>query len=346
VSQVQDARPFSQNPPIGTPNENTWDLKLAYIEVGPQKQWISVRAGRQLINYNNSIIANSEWRNQGRSYDAVVTNLQYRRLRLGIFAAAPVVTRDFGVSRHQNGNNISGLYGYIDRVVPRAVLEPFLLHREQPKGKQRENAYGIRFKGKAVTRVDYSIEGIVERGSDGPDTIRAWGTSFGAAYRFSFLEWHPRIFTQYDFASGDDKPADGVHRTFDTMYPTAHDRLGLSDLFGWQNIVAVRGGITIEPHRRWTLTGQYLNFSLAAAADGLYNSSGGLLFRDPAGKSRKHVGEEFDVYTWYELNRHMNIGTGIVHLMPGGFLARTVSPSNYTYPYFAINFKDNGRPRD
>jgi hypothetical protein len=29
VSQVQDAKPIAENPPIGPPNENTWDLKLA-----------------------------------------------------------------------------------------------------------------------------------------------------------------------------------------------------------------------------------------------------------------------------------------------------------------------------
>ena len=53
----------------------------------PTKSWISVRVGRQLINYNNTIIADSEWRNQGRSYDAIVTNLHYDRYRLGIFPA-------------------------------------------------------------------------------------------------------------------------------------------------------------------------------------------------------------------------------------------------------------------
>ena len=31
VSQVQDARPIQEKPPIGPPNENRWDLKLAYV---------------------------------------------------------------------------------------------------------------------------------------------------------------------------------------------------------------------------------------------------------------------------------------------------------------------------
>ena len=118
--------------------------------------------------------------------------------------------------------------------------------------------------------------------------------SFGAAYTLNSLPGHPRLFTQYDYASGDSQPADGIHRTFDTMHPTAHDRFGITDLFGWQNIAAARGGLTIEPRHRWTISTQYLNFSLAKAADGLYNSSGGLILRDPTGRSGTHIGQEVD----------------------------------------------------
>ena len=67
-----------------------------------------MRVGRQLINYNNTIMANSEWRNQARSYDAVVANLHYDRFRLGIFAASAVIPMDEGISHHQEGNNIYG----------------------------------------------------------------------------------------------------------------------------------------------------------------------------------------------------------------------------------------------
>src|ERR1700744_2734519 len=133
VAQLQDARPFMQKPPWGPPNENTWDLKLAYAEFGdPESQWISVRVGRQLISYNNTIIADSEWRNQARSYDAVVANLHYSRYRLGLFAASVVIPLEYGISHHEEGNNIYGAYGGIDNLMPDSVLEPFLLWRVEP----------------------------------------------------------------------------------------------------------------------------------------------------------------------------------------------------------------------
>lgn len=357
VAQTQDARPFFQKAPSGPPNENRWDLKLAYAEIGdPEKQWFSIRVGRQLLNYNNTIIADSQWRNQGRSYDAVVANLHKDRFRLGIFAASVVNPLASGISHHQEGNNIYGMYGAIGKLIPDSSIEPFVLWRVAPSvavettakvktGRLDEKAFGFRWKGRALKDLDYSYELIAERGSAGSNSISAYGTTFGVGYRINRVYWHPRLFAQYDYASGDKNPTDGQRGTFDTMYPTAHDRFGVTDQFGWQNIRAARAGFTIEPRRRWTVTAQYLNFWLASATDSLYNTSGGAIVRDAAGKSGKHIGEEVDAYTWYELNRHINLGVGVGHILPGEFLANTTKGPHYNYPYFAINFKDDGKSK-
>jgi hypothetical protein len=358
VGQVQDARAWLETPPLQPPNENRLDIKLAYAEFGdPEKQWISVRVGRQLINYNNTIIANSEWRDQARSYDAVVANLHVDRFRLGIFAASAVVPLDEGISHHQEGNNIYGMYGNIDNLIaPNSSLQPFVLWRVNPSvsvetptkpktGHESEQAYGVRWKGVAFNNFDYTVEGIREAGSAGTNNIKAWATTDGIAYRFAGLYWKPRIFGQYDYASGDKHGTDGVHGTFDTMYPTAHDRFGISDQFGSQNIKAIRGGVTVEPHNRWTVTAQYLDFWLASATDSLYNTSGGSIVRNSLGTAGTHIGEEADIYTWYELNRHVNVGVGFAHIFPGTFLFSMEKGPNYSYPYFALNFKDNGKTR-
>jgi Alginate export len=308
-----------------------------------------------LINYNNTIIANSEWRDQGRSYDAVVTNFHYERFRLGIFAASAVVPLDEGISHHQEGNNIYGMYGAIDNLIaPRSTFEPFVLWRVNPSvsvetaakaktGHESEQAYGVRWKGLVFRNFDYSVEGIREGGDISTNHIRAWGTTDGIAYRFSNFYWKPRIFTQYDYASGDKNPHDLVHGTFDTMYPTAHDRFGITDQFGWQNIKAIRTGVTIEPHNRWTLTGQWLDFWLVSATDSLYNTSGGSIVRNALGTAGNHIGTEADFYTWYEINRHVNVGVGVGHIFPGQYLNLMEKGPNFTYPYFALNFKDAGR---
>ncbi len=355
TSQVQDSRPFAERGPLGPPNQNNWDLKLAYLEIGnPEKYGVSLRVGRQLINFNNTLLANSEWRNQGRSYDAVAANLHHGRYRLGIIAASVVIPLASGISHHRGGNNIYGLYGAIDNPIRNSTLEPFVLWRVQPAvpvesdgrartGKQSMHAYGLRFKEKATGSLDYSAEAVVERGSDGPNDIRAWGATAGLAYQTPFARIRPRVFVQYDYASGDNAPSDGVHRTFDTIYPTAHDRFGILDLFGWQNIQAIRAGVTIIPRRRWSVTTQFLDFWLACAADGVYNSSGSSIARDLNGRPGTHIGREADIYTWHEINQHMNVGVGFGRLRAGEFLLNTTSSRDYSGYYVAINFKDAGR---
>jgi hypothetical protein len=355
TAQVQDARAGFQNPPIGPPNTVRWDLKLGYVEIGnPDKHWISLRVGRQIINYNNTIIADSEWRNQARSYDAAVLNLNARREHLGIFAASAVAPQPYGVSPHQEGNNIYGAYVRIDDLAPHSDLEPFFLWRVQPKevvepavakttGKENEKVEGLRFKAQAHTAFNYSGELIVENGKVGLEPIRAWAAQAGAAYQFLDVASRPRVFTQYDYASGNSNPTlNGTHSTFDTIYPTAHDRFGVTDLFGWQNIESVRAGATVEPHRRLTFTAQGLDFWAADALDSIYNTSGSAIVTNKTDHGR-HLGAEVDGYSWYELNQHFNLGGGIGYFGGGQFLTNVTTSHSYTYYYFALNFKDHGK---
>jgi hypothetical protein len=356
TAQVQDSRSGFQNPPIGPPNTVRWDLKLAYAEIGdPEKHWFSLRVGRQLINYNNTIMANSEWRNQARSFDAAVLNLNAKREHLGIIAASAIVSQAFGVSPHQEGNNIYGAYGRIDDfLVPHSNFEPFFLWRVQPAevvepataktaGKENEKAFGLRFKAQAHTALDYGGEVILETGKVGSQPLRASAVQAGAAYQFLDAASKPRVFTQYDYATGNSNPAqNGSHTTFDTIYPTAHDRFGITDLFGWQNIESVRAGATVEPHRRLTLTAQGLDIWAADALDSIYNTSGGAIVSNKTNHGR-HVGAEIDGYSWYELNKHFNLGGGIGYFGGGQFLTNVTTNHSYTTYYIALNFKDNGK---
>jgi len=356
TAQVQDARAGFQNPPIGPPNTVRWDLKLAYAEIGdPGKHWFSLRVGRQLINYNNTIIANSEWRNQARSYDAAVVNLNAKREHLGIFAASPIVPQAYGVTPHQEGNNIYGAYGRVDDfLVPHSNLEPFFLWRVQPAevvepakgkttGKENEKVGGVRFKAQAHMAFDYGGEVILQTGKVGAQSIRASAAQAGAAYQFLNIPAKPRIFTQYDYATGNSNPAqNATHTTFDTIEPTAHDRFGITDLFGGQNIESVRAGATMEPHRRFTLTAQGLDFWTADALDSIYNTSGGAIGNNKTDHGR-HVGAEIDGYSWYELNKHFNVGGGVGYFGGGQFLTHVATSHSYTTYYVALNFKDNGK---
>jgi hypothetical protein len=342
TAQVQDARSGFQTRPSGRRTRFAGISSLAYAEVGdPEKHWFSLRVGRQLINYNNTIIANSEWRNQARSYDAAVLNLNAKREHLGIFAASAVVPQAYGVSPHQEGNNIYGAYGRLDDFAgPHSNLEPFVLWRVQPAevvepaaakttGKENEKAIGAP-QGATHAAFDYGGEFIYETGKVGTQSHQCLRHAGRRGIPVPQCSSKPRVFAQYDYASGNGNPKlNANHTTFDTIYPTAHDRFGITDLFGWQNIESVRAGATVEPHRRLTFTVQGLDDWAANALDSIYNTSGSAIVNNKTDHGR-HVGAEFDGYSWYELNKHFNLGGGIGYFGGGQFLTNVTTSHSYT----------------
>jgi hypothetical protein len=225
-------------------------------------------------------------------------------------------------------------------VQPKEVVEPAAA---KTTGKENEKVEGLRFKAQAHTALNYSGELIVENGKVGPEPIRAWAAQAGASFQFLHVAAKPRVFSQYDYAAGNSNPAqNGSHSTFDTIYPTAHDRFGITDLFGWQNIETVRAGATVEPHRRLTFTVQGLDDWAADALDSIYNTSGSAIVTNKTDHGR-HVGAEIDGYSWYELNKHFNLGGGIGYFGGGDFLTKVTTSHSYAAYYFALNFKDHGK---
>jgi hypothetical protein len=87
---------------------------------------------------------------------------------------------------------------------------------------------------------------------------------------------------------------------------------------------------------------QGLDFWAPSALDSIYNTSGSsIVFNKTA--HGNHVGAEVDGYSWYELNKHFNLGGGIGYFGGGQFLTNVTTSHSYTTYYFALNFKDNGK---
>lgn len=348
VSQTQDARAVWKTPPVTTPYVNHWDLRMAYVELGdPETQAIDIRVGRQDVNFGaGRLIGSSDWRQTGRTFDAALASFHAGRFRLSAFSLSIVNVAAEGISHHQQGNNVHGLYGGIDNIVPNSVFEPYLFWRVAPGLKTEagkaahldEKTIGLRWAGVITSRFEYAAEFAGQTGRMATDSIGAFGGSLVGRYTISSLRRKPRFFAEFNFASGDSNPKDGRRGTFDQLYPTVHDRHGIADQIGWQNLKEFRTGVRAFAARRWAVAGIYNNWYLWNARDGFYNSSAGIIARDTKGLSGTHIGQEFDAETSYRLNRQIEIGAGIGHIFPGQFLKATTPGKGYTYPYFMLNY--------
>jgi hypothetical protein len=350
--QSQDARAYFSNVPHPvSPYQDTWDIHQAYVAIGDSTGPAALTAGRQEINLGDQrLVGSSNWTNTARTFDAVRLSLHHAGLRLDAFAASVADFHDQELNHHTKGNNLHGLYGGLDSLVPGATIEPYLLWRLAPlslsggtehggRGKLNEKTGGVRWVGKLPAGFDYNIEMAKQFGSFGLDAIDAWAGHWVMGKKFASPQWQPRGFLEYNYASGDRNPGDGDRGTFDQLYPTAHGKYGIIDQVGWRNIHDAHIGVELKPARKLAINGGFHDYWLASARDGLYNTSSTLIARSIDGTAGRHVGEELEVYGMYSFSKTISFGAGYGHLFTGEFLNRTTRGHDYHYAYTVLNWQ-------
>ena len=344
--QAQDSRIFfNQVVASAPPNQNSMDLRLAYVDIGKPEGPFLLRAGRQELDFGDQrLVGTADWLNVPRNFDAVRAAVHKGGYRLDAFASSIVVATDGAFDHHTEGNNLYGLYGGLERLVPGAVIEPYVFWRVSPRQKQEDGKLGsldaktggVRFAGKVPQGFDYGLEMDLQRGNIGIDPVSAWAGHWVLGYTVPKARYQPRIFAEYNYASGDRNPNDNHIGTFDQLYPSAHDKYGMDDQIGWRNIRDARAGVSMKPARPVTASLVGHDWWLASGTDALYNAAGAAVARVASGADGTHVGEELDLQGSWAINGQLKLGGGVGHIFPGGFLRRATQGSSYTYPYVML----------
>jgi len=170
------------------------------------------------------------------------------------------------------------------------------------------------------------------------DHIRAWMGHWVLGYQFKEIRIKPRLFVEYDYGSGSPNVKGGYDNTFDPIFPSTHDKLGLADQVGWRNIKDLRFGQEYFLARKWKLATSIHDYWLANAHDALYPTRGSVVAYDAKGLSGTHVGEEFDIQAIYTPTRQTEIGAGYGRLFTGEFLKKTTKNVDYSYPYMLVEY--------
>ncbi len=345
--QVQDARIEGRNAvTLGAPFRDQFDLRVAHLDVGNlEKSRLALRGGRQeLVFGDQRLIGHANWLNTARSFDGVRGVFRHKKLRVDGFAASVVAIDMDDVNRSGFGNYLYGADAPLAVLPNGGILEPYefvrtsnnLATESGTRGDLTSFTTGVRSAGKLSARTDYNIESALQRGSLGSDTISAWAghALVGRTIPAGSLTY--RVFGEYNYASGDAMPADGVRGTFDQLYPTAHDKYGLADQVGWKNIHHLRTGLEVRPHTKLALAGGYHSFWLASATDALYNAGGAAIARIPAGAPDRHVGQELDIQATYTPSPRLQIHGGYAHMFTGAFLKAATPGKSYSAPYVMV----------
>jgi Alginate export len=350
--QGQDSRIFFKSNAAGqNPYTNRTDLRMAFTDLGSvNKGSVALRVGRQELAYGDErVIGAANWGNVARTFDAA--KLVWRRgaWRLDLVSAAVILPQLRGISHHLPGDNVHFAYGHWENPLPHTVIEPYILWRagngagDALAGNLRQDRRvgGVRAAGSFAKRWNYTTEWLVQGGQvtnqSGKESIRAFAQHSVLRYSLPGSRWSPRLLGEFNYASGDRTPGDGRSGTFDQLFPTPHEKYGLADQVGWQNIEHVSAGLETNPTKALGLKFLAHDWRLAQSRDGLYAAGGALVFRDLSGHSGRHVGGEADVVAQYNWGPRY-VGAGYGHLFPGTFTKHQSPGAGLNYIYLNVGY--------
>jgi hypothetical protein len=354
--EVQDSRIFfNHHIANANPYEDKWTLWQAYSQVGSSETgWADALAGRQVLRFGDErVIGPSEWLNVGRTFNVARVDLHHPGYEVSVFASSVVPGDSSDLHNALPGNNLYGVYGSFQNIVPKADFEPYVLWRVAPsnaelpetlnRGHLNEVTMGLHWKGDLPSDFNYDTEFDGQTGSLGASSISAWAGYASVGKTFRKVAAAPHIFLEGNYASGTKNPKGHEWNTFDELYPSNHDKLGFADLVGRRNLVHFRTGVEEEPTKKWKLKQQFESYWLATSNDNFYASSGAISVAAHPGASR-HIGNEFDMVAEYAVNKGLNFGFGYARMFAGQFLNQTTPGHDYSYPYayFEYNFSKTG----
>jgi len=345
--QAQDARVAKKTiGPTGPPFQGTFDLRAAFADIGNAQMRVAARVGRQELAYGEQrLLGHLNWTNTARTFDAARVTIRSSRFQVDLLGGSVVRVLDRQFDKSGNGNRLFGAYGSSAAIVPRSTIEPYIFWKRDRDLRTERNTtdnlnlatIGLRWVGKLPPQIDFGTEMTVQTGALGPDDVKAWAGHWqlraGAPTRIPL-----GVTGEYNYASGDADPTDGIRGTFDQLYPTGHEKYGLADLVGWRNIHHLRTGIDLTPIKALLVTANYHSWWLAEQNDALYSAGSAVVARVIGGADSRHVGQEVDVQASRPITPQLQVSGGYAYILPGAFLKQATPGASYSYPYVMATY--------
>ncbi|MDD5299130.1 MAG: alginate export family protein [Gallionella sp.] len=203
--------------------------------------------------------------------------------------------------------------------------------------KTKVHNWGTRLKGKNGG-LDYTVELNKQTGQSGTDSasISAHGGAGVIGYTFPDA-MNFRLSGEYVFASGDDTPTSGDHKTFYQFSPSPHNNLGAQDFIAFQNIKAWRLGGAFNPKKNLKISADFWNFQLDKQQDSWYSSNltstrgAGAPFAASGAEgllADKKIGTEIDLVANYNYSPALSFELGYSVFNPGTGIKNVTTQAN------------------
>ncbi len=327
---------------------DTFDLRQGYLNFHYKPAQIFI--GRQELHFGDErVVGISDWTNDSRTWDGFDLRIGDKN-RVDIFSTSVVTVHPTSLDKHGAGLTFHGVEASLTTLVPRTVVQPFVLVHALPRvisqqgiaGTQTEVTFGSFYETKLPLNFDSSGTGLLQRGSYSNDSIHAGAGIVRFGYAAARVPLKPHVEVEYDYATGNPHTNPDRIGTYDQQYPSNHNAFGLVDLFGFQNIKQDRVNFSLAPTPNFLLLFQGGSLHVASTRDGVYASAGTSLFKAPAaGFLHDGIGTEFDASAKYIYRKSFVTNVGVGHFFPGYVMTSSAhgAPLTIAYLQFTYRFK-------
>ncbi len=306
---------------------------------------VTLRGGRQeLIFGSQRLVGPGDFTQVPRAFEGGAAIAQIARWTITPFWTQVVVVDKYRFNKSTSDLELFGVFGTGPLHVLPVSLDLYWLDADNRSatfngttGRERRHTLGGRVWGKiGATGLDFEVEGADQFGAVGRGDIAASMFTTVLGYTLPIPRLSPRVYLEFDYASGDDRPGGNVG-TFSQLYPNAHSFLGYIDYIGRQNVMSPNAGLTLSPIHGLTLSLQQYFFWRASDRDAIYNKSGGVL-RPGTTTTARYVGAETDVLATYNFTRHLQGYTGYSRFFTGEFISKTGKDKDSDFYYVALQY--------
>lgn len=323
-------------------DEDRLDWHQAFVDrtwSGVGEGRVTLRLGRQELAYGSSrLISFRESPNVRQSFDGVTGIYRTAGWRIDAFAAYPVET-DAGVfdDASDRARKLWGAYA-VAKVpgVPGLSVDLYYLGLERDRavfasGAAREvrHSFGTRVWGRRGGW-DYNGEFVVQTGTFGAGTIRAWTAASDNGFTFVAAPGRPRLGLRANLSSGDRAAADGRLQTFNALFPRGayFSEMGL---LGPANLTDLHPSLRLAPAAHVTVVLDWDFFWRTSTGDGLYGPAVTLVRRPTAAAPARAVGDSPSLTATWRPDPHWTLSGVVASFRAGEFLRQSGPAADVAY---------------
>ncbi len=351
-AEFQSGLEFGRNGgPRPVIDQDKLDVSQLFLELNPStpkdRPPISLRLGRQELNYGERTLVSTRELNVRRPFDGIKLVFQPPKWRIDVFAVKPVATRNgFFDDAPDPRQTLWGIWATKTNglaFVRKLDLYYLGLDRndagfDKGTARERRNTLGFNAHEEAGT-VTFVQEGNLQLGAFGSGRLTAWKFAQEVSYSLPRIRYRPIFGLQGAISSGDGSPSNADPQTFYPLFPKGLYYGYMLFTSGSLNAIVVHPTASLQVSRMLSLNLDSFFFWRQSTSDGLYSQSGMFLRTGQTSRAR-YVGATQDLSIAWRLERHTTLQFLAAYYEVGPYLRETQPPGkNATYLSVIASYK-------